>query len=75
MFKWSVTFKAANTDKQTEACTDVSKKEALAKVAELKRFPDIVAIKATVRKDAAYHGDITWTRNKKLADWREVVHL
>lgn len=75
MFKWSVTFKTANTDKQTVVCEGVSKKEAFAKIVELKRFPDITAIRTIVRKDAAYHGDITWTRSKKLTDWREVAHL
>lgn len=74
MFRWSVLFKAANADQQTMVCEDVSKREAFAKVAELKRFPDIVSIRATVRKDSVYAGDITWTRNKS-AEWRKVVHL
>lgn len=74
MFRWRVLFKATNTDQQTMACEDVSRREAFAKVAELKRFPDIVSIRATVRKDSVYSGDITWTRNKSAA-WREVVHL
>lgn len=75
MFRWSVTFQAANMEKQTVACEDVSKREAFTKVAELKRFPDITSIRATVRRDSVYGGDITWTRNKKSAEWREVVHL
>lgn len=75
MFRWSVTFQAVNMEKQTVACEDVSKREAFAKVAELERFPDITSIRATVRRDSVYSGDITWTRNKKSAEWREVVHL
>lgn len=76
MFRWSVRFKSLTTEeRQTTACESVPVAEALRKVAELQKFPDVCSIRASAYKEGVYAGDITWTRNKKSGVWREVSNL